>query len=125
MLSVINRTFPGLPARVYFRHLVFSFLIVAFLWTIMSSTAAPLPTFAYVLLLVNTLLYPFARFIYERAVGFVLGENMFVVPAFFLFFGKAMTMGLCWGLAMFLGPLGMLYLYAQRRLDGAPSRTPI
>ena len=124
MLSVINRNLPGLPARVYFRHLFFASLFTALVCSMMSGSPVPLPAGAYVLFIVNTLLYPFARFIYERAVGFVLGENMFVVPALFLLFGKVMTMGLCWGLAMVLGPAGLLYVLAQRRLGGAAVKTP-
>lgn len=60
---------------------------------------------------INTLLYPYARFVYESVVGFIMGGNVFFVNAFFMLFVKLMTMALCWAGAIFIAPIGLAYLY--------------
>jgi len=42
---------------------------------------------------------------------FIFGENVFFVNAIFLLFTKFMTMLFCWGLAVFIAPIGLGYLY--------------
>ena len=72
-------------------------------------TSPPLNVFGFFIL--NTLLYPYARFVYETVVGFVMGNNVFFVNAFFMLITKIMTMVLCWAGAVFIAPVGLLYLY--------------
>lgn len=62
-------------------------------------------------LIINTVLYPYSRFAYESIVDFVIGNNMFFVNAIFMIFTKIITMLLCFGLAIFIAPLGLIYLY--------------
>jgi hypothetical protein len=66
-----------------------------------------------VFLVANTLLYPYARFVYEGVVGFVLGHNTFYVNAMLMLFVKALTMLLCWLFALFIAPVGLIYLYVH------------
>ena len=40
-----------------------------------------------------------------------MGRNMFFVNALLMLFIKVMTMFICWFLAIFIAPLGLLYLY--------------
>ncbi|ABE53889.1 conserved hypothetical protein [Shewanella denitrificans OS217] len=63
------------------------------------------------LLIANTLLYPYSRFVYENVVGFILGRQVFFVNAIFMLVVKLFTMALCWCLAIFIAPIGLLYLY--------------
>jgi hypothetical protein len=63
------------------------------------------------LAVVSTLLYPYARFVYESVVGFIMGENVFFVNALLMLGAKIITMFVCWFLAIFIAPLGLLYLY--------------
>lgn len=60
---------------------------------------------------VNTVLYPYARFVYESIVGFIIGENVFFVNAIFMMFVKVSTMAMCWAAAIFIAPIGLAYLY--------------
>lgn len=60
---------------------------------------------------VSTLLYPYSRFVYESIIGFVMGGNVFFVNAIFMLFTKFVTMAMCWGLAIFVAPVGLAYLY--------------
>jgi hypothetical protein len=64
-----------------------------------------------VILIINTLLYPYSRFVYEGVIGFIMGENVFFVNAFLVLLTKAITMILCWGFAISIAPVGLAYLY--------------
>lgn len=113
MHPVIAKTFGGLSAAIYFRHFVFGLIFPAMLGLSLYSDKAPVWMTVQMgsLLVVNTLLYPYSRFIYEKLVGFVLGENVFFVNAFLMMFVKLTTMLMCWGFAIFIAPLGLVYLY--------------
>ncbi len=62
-------------------------------------------------IIINTLLYPYSRFVYESIVGFIMGENIFFVNAIFMIFLKFITMTICWVFALFVAPIGLAYLY--------------
>ena len=65
------------------------------------------------LMLINTVLYPYSRFVYESVVGFIMGNNIFITNAVMLLAAKLFTMALCWGAAIFIAPVGLAYLYYQ------------
>ena len=60
---------------------------------------------------INTLLYPYSRFVYESVVGFIMGNNVYWVNAIFMLFVKLVTMSVCWSAAIFIAPIGLAYLY--------------
>lgn len=64
-----------------------------------------------VLIVVNTPLYPYSRFVYESITKFIMGENVFFVNAFLMMLVKVMTMAICYMLAVFIAPVGLVYLY--------------
>ena len=117
--SALRRSFGGLAAGYYFRNLFFATLlffvpIMFLVWT-KSSQARPGAMKAAVLITIvyglSALLYPYSRFVYERAVGFILGENMFSVPTVIFLPTKLLTMLFCYGLAIFIAPIGLTYLF--------------
>ena len=61
--------------------------------------------------IVNTLLYPYSRFVYESTTDFVMGKNIFFVNAVFMLITKFFTMAMCWAFAIFVAPIGLAYLY--------------
>jgi hypothetical protein len=63
------------------------------------------------ILMINSLLYPYARFVYESIVNFIMGDNMFIVNAVLMLFIKLITMAICWCAAIFIAPVGLAYLY--------------
>jgi hypothetical protein len=63
------------------------------------------------MLVLNTLLYPYSRFVYESVMDFIIGRNVFFVNAILMLAVKLMTMLLCWSLAIFVAPIGLAYLY--------------
>jgi len=111
MHPIIAKTFGGLSAQYYVRNFLFGLIFPAFIVFMMSRGNNGMTGGMAALLLVNTLLYPYARFVYESVVGFILGSNTFFVNAVLMLFVKAITMLLCWAFAIFIAPIGLAYLY--------------
>lgn len=115
MHPVIAKTFGGLSPQYYFRNFVFGLIFPAIFWFAASHSNKSMPVFAAVVtiavLAVNTLLYPYSRFVYESIVGFILGRNVFIVNAILMLVVKWMTMAFCWCFAIFVAPIGLAYLY--------------
>lgn len=118
MHPVIQKTFGGLEPRYYYRHLFFGLLMAIFSMVVtysntpMSKPGAVIAlVFFTVIVSLNTFLYPYARFVYESVVGFIVGDTMIFGNLFFMLAIKVATMILCWGLAIFIAPLGLIYLY--------------
>jgi predicted membrane protein len=111
MQDVVKKTFGGLSAQYYFRQLFFGALFAALIVGVVVNGGNSLQLDLLVMLVVNTLLYPYSRFVYESVVGFIMGDNVFFVNALLMLFVKLMTMALCWSFAIFVAPIGLAYLY--------------
>lgn len=113
MHSVIAKTFGGLSRQYYIRQFLFGLIFPALMVFALGRDGNPHPLSfgSYIFFAVCTLLYPYSRFVYESVVGYILGQNVFYVNAFFMLFVKAMTMALCWAMAILIAPVGLLYLY--------------
>lgn len=112
MHPLIAKTFGGLSAPYYFRHLVFGLLIPLGMFLVISHGGGQsISTREYVLFAINTLLYPYARYVYEGIIDFIVGSNAFIVNAFVMLITKFVTMMLCWFLAIFIAPVGLAYLF--------------
>lgn len=120
MLSFLQKTFGGLNPRYYWRHFFFAVAFAALLiYVALNGKQAPDNGF-YVYAIINTLLYPYTRFVWESCVNFILGDNIFVVNVWLLLLTKLFTIALCWSLAMVIAPLGLIYLYfhhAKQQLE--------
>lgn len=111
MQEIIKKTFGGLSAQYYIRQLFFGSLFSALIFYMFVSSGKPIQFSMIALLAINTLLYPYSRFVYESVVGFIMGNNVFFVNAMLMMFVKLLTMALCWGFAIFVAPIGLAYLY--------------
>ncbi|EEH2567400.1 hypothetical protein GYD59_002107 [Salmonella enterica] len=60
---------------------------------------------------INALFYPYARFVYEQVISFIMGENVFFINAIVMLMAKVITMCLCWIFSIFIAPVGLAYLY--------------
>jgi DnaJ domain len=60
--------------------------------------------------IVNALLYPYARFVYESCARFIIGANIIFLPLGMHLCVKIITMCMCWFGAVFIAPVGLLYL---------------
>ncbi len=122
MHPIIRKTLGGLALSYYMRHLLFSGVVIALLWQ--SSPALfhpPAAPWSYAWLAVSALLYPYSRFSYEGMITYILGNNLFVLPAIIMLFTKFITMTMCFILSPLIAPLGLAWLYwyhsRQERLE--------
>lgn len=111
MHPVIAKTFGGLSASYYIRQFIFGLAFPVFICLMTSKGPHPLNLPMLLMLVVNTLLYPYSRFVYESVMDFIMGRNVFLVNAILMLAVKLMTMLLCWSLAIFVAPIGLAYLY--------------
>lgn len=125
MHSILKKTFGGLSKEYYFRQLFFGALIsIAYGLLVYNlsqshkSGSSWLLPFLFVWFTLSALLYPYSRFVYESIVDFVIGENWFLLPAVLMLFVKLLTMLICWGGAIFIAPIGLLYLYFYHSKNG-------
>jgi hypothetical protein len=65
--------------------------------------------------LVNTLLFPFAKLVWNNVRDFILGDTVLISSAMFLFMGKFFINGTLWSLAIFIAPIGIGYLWFRNR----------
>lgn len=113
MHPVIAKSFGGLSTQYYIRQFLFGSAFPVFALLMMSRGNHPVNIAVIALFLFNSLLYPYSRFVYESVVGYIVGQNTFFVNAFVMLFTKAITMLLCWCFAIFIAPIGLVYLYIR------------
>ena len=111
MHPIIKKTFGGLLPEYYFRQFLFGLIFPAFLYFMTTKSPHPIPIFAVAIIVANTLLYPYSRFVYEKIIGFIMGRNTLSINIFIFIWVKLITMMLCWGLALLIAPIGLAYLY--------------
>ena len=121
MENIIRKTLGGLTREYYFRQFFFGLLIaIAFAYMITQGDFSKLKLRDMLYILINTFLYPHARFMYESIVDFLIGDNVFRTSGIILYFVmvfKVMMMALCWAAAIFIAPIGLLYLlYLNRNI---------
>ena len=111
MQEIFRKTFGGLSPRYYFRQLFFGGLMLGLGLFMVLNGKGPMRLDVIAMLILNTLLYPYARFVYESIVGFVIGDNVFWASPLLLLPIKLFTMLICWMSALFVAPVGLIYLY--------------
>jgi hypothetical protein len=111
MGPLFSKTFGGLSGWYYLRHFLFGLIIPGLAYFAIKDSANPPPFHIYLLCATNSVLYPYARFVYEGITDYILGTNVFYVDAWLLLAWKLLTMFLCWAFAIFIAPVGLAYLY--------------
>ena len=115
MRPFLEKTFGALSGSYYSRQFFLGLLFLAMTVFAGSRSQQGVPFAIIMLAGVNTVLYPYARLVYESVVAFFLGGNVFCVNPFIMTVVKSLTMTLCWAFAIFIAPLGLLYLYYHHR----------
>lgn len=116
MKSIFLKTFGGLTASYLIRQYFFAILLGAFMLGFLSLGESEEtrkivngPMIAFVV--VNVILYPYARYVFDSIVSFVLGDNFFILPIPVMLMIKFFNIAMCFCFAIFMAPLGLLYLY--------------
>jgi|LSQX01.1.fsa_nt_gb hypothetical protein len=118
MGTILQKTFGGLSREYYFRQLIFGAVLASLMIAIninggltLINGGLTLPVTFIAILIVNALLYPYSRFVYESIMAFIMGDNVFFLNGIIMLFLKLMTMVLCFSFAIFIAPIGLIYLY--------------
>ncbi|CAI8721050.1 hypothetical protein [Pseudomonas brassicacearum] len=113
MRSFFAKTFGGLTTSYYIRQFLFGLVSTVMIISLAANSPAGIGAKPglIVLAIINTLLYPYSRFVYESVVGYIMGNNVFFVNALFMLMVKAFTMAMCWSFAIFVAPVGLAYLF--------------
>lgn len=120
MKSFIDKTVGGLSAAYYIRHFLFGLIIPAVLiYAHRHAGGKGIDPKEYGFF-VNTLLYPYARFLFEIITSYIVGNNIFITTPLALLFRKTISMVICWCLAIVMAPAGMVclwYLHTKRERE--------
>jgi hypothetical protein len=111
MHPLIRKTFGGLTAQYYFRQLFFGLLMAGFAFFMSKHSSRPVPLAMLFFTIGSTLLYPYSRFVYESIMTFIIGNNVFFINTIIMLIFKTFTMAMCWSFALFVAPIGLVYLY--------------
>ncbi len=115
MHPVLMKTLGGLNKEYFFRQLFFGVLVAMFV--LMNAPASGLGNWVFTI--ISTLLYPYSRFVYESIINFIVGNNVFFGNAVFMLAVKFVTIVMCWVLAIFIAPIGLVYLYLRNNKAGS------
>ncbi len=112
--TIISKTFGGLNKQYYFREFFFGIMILVLFpgASFIFGNSKPTPSTA-AFFIINTLLYPYSRYAYERITRFIIGDNIFLASIIVMVFVKLFFMLLCWVGAIFIAPFGLLFLYIK------------
>lgn len=116
MKNIFLKTFGGLTTSYLIRQYFFGILIgVCFIGFLSMGESAEtgkiVKTPLIIFTVINVILYPYARYVFDSAVGFIMGDNVFLLPLPMMFAIKFANIVLCFAFAIFMAPAGLLYLY--------------
>ena len=113
MMKILE-LFKGLTKEYYFRQLFFGGVLFALsTWLILKGDHSNY--LMIVFFAINTVLYPYARFAYERVTGFLLGDNVLFANIIVFTVLKFVSMLLCWYFAIFITPVGLLLIHLHQK----------
>lgn len=105
----IQKTFGGLNKNYLIRQYLFGLIILIF--SIVTYPVSSKNYSFYLFFFIAWALYPYARFVYESIVNYILGDNIIFSNIILFLFVKIITMFLCFAFSIFIAPIGLIYLY--------------
>jgi len=121
-MNFIRRIFSGVQPtyliRSYLIGLIFFALIVGMALSAETKSGTPVGLLAFGTL--STLLFPFAKLVWDELRDLAFGNNVIFMNAIFLFMLKWFVNGFLWAFAIFVAPVGILYLWFRTRQAKVP-----
>ena len=111
MRDLFDRTFAGLSREYLLRQYFLALLLGGSLMYLIATSNNVHKVSNLIIMSISTLLYPYSRYVYERIANFIVGENQFIVNPLWFFGVKIVTIIGCWALAIFIAPVGLIWLY--------------
>ncbi len=125
MNPIVSQIFGGLPKGYYQRQFIFGLALAALLFFGAGGVSGHLEFRFLIWIVVSTFLYPYSRFVYESVIGFIFGENQFLVNAIMLLVVKFITMTMCWLWSIFIAPVGLAYLFYRNHRSARNSKSGV
>lgn len=113
MHPVIAKTFGDLSAPYYCRQFIVGLTFPLLIFLVTGAGQHPVQIGLVLMMMVNTFLYPYARFVNDSVIDFIAGQNEFIVNAALMLIAKPITMLVCWSCALIIAPIGLGYFYLQ------------
>lgn len=116
-METVRRIFAGMNGTYLVRAYVIGLLFLALmaLGYFGSDADRAMPARMIAVGLINTLLFPFSKLIWDELKSFLLGQTVVVGNVGVVFLGKLFINALLWALAVFVAPLGVAYLWFRTR----------
>ena len=112
MNTFIQKTFGGLSKPYYFRQLFFGLLMACGMFIfVVKIFDHEVTTLFIAYLTINTILYPYSRFVFDSVMSFIFGNNVFFFAIDLWLLLKVLAIGFCFTASVFIAPIGLLYLY--------------
>lgn len=116
-MNTMKRLFGGLDVQYMIRAYILGAIFFAIVTTMTINRNAGAGEVAVVLGYFGlcTLLFPFAKLVWDRLKAIILGETFLILPIVFLYPAKIMVNAFLWGFALFVAPFGMAYIWFQTK----------
>lgn len=114
-MQFLRRIFGSVDRAYLTRAYIIGIAIFALYAFGLSRGAQPAPLAIWLVLAVDTLLFPFSKLVWDEVMALLLGRNMFILPAMFLMLAKLVINVALWAGAIFVAPLGILWLWYRSR----------
>lgn len=107
-MEKIKKVFSTIDTGWLIRHYLFAIIFVVFFANI---GALKLNIFNILGWGISMIFYPFAMFIYEQIVRFIVGDHFFILPIKWMFVWKVVRMFVILTLSIPIGLIGFAYFY--------------
>ncbi|OQK43462.1 hypothetical protein CRN46_22085 [Vibrio vulnificus] len=111
MKQAVLSAFRGLDKSYLVKQYFIGILVCVIYAFIVRKYGQGLGLYSLVAFSVNTLLYPYSRFLFESLVKFIFGNTRFDKGSGMLVMLKLLSIVFCWSSALFVAPFGLLYIH--------------
>lgn len=102
LMMHLSKAFSGVSLEYYIKHFIIGLIIILL---IAGGGSRPITVEFVLLSIINVCLYPYSRIVYDKLLSvFPIQQNIFVTIISTL---------VCLGLAVFIAPFGLIYLYMK------------
>ncbi|MEJ5902426.1 hypothetical protein [Ochrobactrum teleogrylli] len=116
-MNFLRRIFGGLQPsyliRSYLIGLIFFALMIGVALNAETKNGSPVGLIVFASL--STLLFPFAKLVWDELRDLAFGNNVIFMNAMMLIMLKWLVNGFLWAFAIFVAPIGILYLWLRTR----------
>jgi hypothetical protein len=111
MKQAILNAFGGLDKPYLFKQYIIGVVVCITFGVIASKYGQGLGLYTLLTFAVNTVLYPYSRYLFESLIEMVFGNTRFDKSSGVLIAIKLLSIVFCWSAALFIAPLGLLFIH--------------